>query len=220
MRIFFRLGDTELSQARFADCLAQAVLNTFRRIGNVNIQAFLVLRHRREGNSDNLFDAREAVKSFVRKGVSQLASAVRAEVEENNSVGFGNARVVADNNGIDKLISDFGIVGGFNRHVGGGLLGRVGFGNGVVGFLNAIPTFISVHCVVATADCGDLPRADFFNLRLKVGEIFCGTARRNVAPVKETVNINFGNALFLGELEQAVKVFGVTVNAAGRNKPE
>ena len=220
MRIFFSFGDSELRQTGFADSFAEPVADTFGRVGNFDVQAFLVLRHRHERQSDEFFDARETFKFRIGKGVREFASTVGAEVEENHAVALFHAVIIADNDGDNKFVGNLVVVGFFNRRGGIRFFRRVSFGNGVVGFLHAVPALIAVHCVVATGNRSDLPNANFLDFFFERGEIFSGRTRRNVAPVQKCVHVNFFNALVLGKFQQAVKVVGVAVNAARGKQSE
>ena len=152
--------------------------------------------------------------------MSNFTCAVWAEVKENNSVISLYAVIIADYNRNDKFVSNFVVVRIFNRRCRISFFRRVRLSNGIISFLNAIPTFITIHSVVASGNCSRLSYANFFKLFFKRCKIFSGTARRNVAPVQKCMNVNFLNAFILSKFQKSVKVVCVTVNAAGTQQAE
>ncbi len=90
----------------------------------------------------------------------ELFRAVVAVVEEDHSValldGAVDSRVV---DRLDKLVGYIGVVAGLNgsSHVGG--LGALAVDEEVVGYLDALPTLVAVHGVVADDNRCDLTGA-------------------------------------------------------------
>src|SRR3954453_18108826 len=90
--------------------------------------------------------------------------------------------------------------------------------DGIVGELSPFPALVAVHRVIAAADCGDAPGADFIELYLKVLEETKPAGGGGGPSISERMNGDPGKSLFCGQANKRDKVPGVAMHASVGNE--
>ncbi len=92
--------------------------------------------------------------------------------------------------------------------------------HGAIGFLDALPAIVAVHCVIAAADAGDLPHAVLAHLLLELPQEVDAAVGRRVPPVHEAVHENVPHLVLARHAQQLEQVLDVRVHAAVAHKPD
>ena len=151
MRVFFRLGNTQLRETVILNDLAHRILDRFRRKSNACIHAVFVLRKRCKRNFQTLV-ALETVKGLIDKSMRKLARAVGTEVEEDSTIAILHACIALDNKRNDELIVDACRIARLNTCRRIICCNALSMRNGFVRLFLAIPTIIAIHGIIAAAD--------------------------------------------------------------------
>lgn len=158
---------------------------------------------------------------------SDLADAVGAVVEADADVVIPDGSdcltvLVDDGEGRDELVGDAVVVELANagEWIGVGAALGVAGDHGVEGLALFLPAEVAVHGVVAAGDGGDLSYADLANLLLEGFEVAEAAGGHGVAAVHEGVDVDAGEGMLGGELEERVEVALLRVHAAVGDESE
>ena len=157
-------------------------------------------------------------KIWLHEATGDFAGPVGAEIEEDHAVvgldGRDRIPLFRDDGRNDEFIHHASFIGSSDR--GDGIGGLVAFAHDhrTVGFFDTIPAIVTVHGIVAAHDRGNLADTDFLELGLEFLGKALGRIRRNIAAVKEAVDIDIFQSLALGQLDQGIQVGVVAVDAA------
>ncbi len=160
-------------------------------------------------------------KSRFGQGPDDLAHAVGAEVEAQDAVSGTDARLPADQRGLDELVGLAALVsvaycllttGGWNRSRPPATVHEH-----VVGALRSLPALVAVHRPVAADDRADAHSSG----RVELGQVVHAGMRQRVAPVGEGVqhDIRLGRQL-AAERDQRAQMRKRGVHAAVGDKAE
>ena len=219
MRVLLRFSDAELREAVVLDDLAERLVDVLRRKSDRCIHAVLVLGERSERDLEILI-ALEAVERLVDERMRELASTIRAEVEEDGAVAILHALIALDDERHDELVVDAVLVACLEAGYRVVCYDALCMSDGLIGLLLAVPAMVAVHCVVAAGDRRDLADADLLALCLELLDVRLCALRRHIAAVEEGVDVDVLDALLLCHLEQCVEVALVAVYAARGNEAE
>jgi hypothetical protein len=86
--------------------------------------------------------------------------------------------------------------------------------HGVVGELDALPTIVAIHRIVAANHGGNFADAELAHFLPQLLDEFATAVRRSIAAVHEAVDKNVFDSLPFGEFEEREKMLDVRVNAA------
>ena len=216
MSILLSLCDTQLSHAILGNNLTKGILNGFRRICHLNIQAFLILSHSCKGQL--CFLAGKTAELFISKGVSQLTSSIRTEVEEDYSITIVYTLIVTYNNRNNKFVSYIISVGCIDSFHSVRSLDTFTTSNSIISFLNTLPAIVTIHCIVTTRQSGNCTAADFVNLRLQLSYILSCRGRIYITTIQESMHVYLLDTLLFGQLQQSIQMLAMAVNTAWRNQ--
>ena len=214
--VLLGLGDVVLAQARRGQHVGQHVLGKLLGEGHRRGDVRVVLGQAHETHLGPR-PAREAVEGGIRHRARELAGAVGTEVEEHHGVAVAHAPA-GKRHGLDELVGDAGGVGGLHHLARRRVRARLGPHHGAPGTLDALPTLVAVHRVVAPGDAGDLDGAAVVGKLghhgLELFEVARPALRRHVAAVHEAVQGDAGHA---GGLRGAHE--GVEMGVGGVHAP-
>ena len=219
VRVLLRFSDAELREAVVLDDLAERLVDVLRRKSDRCIHAVLVLGERSERDLEILI-ALEAVERLVDERMRELASTIRAEVEEDGAVAILHALIALDDERHDELVVDAVLVACLEAGYRVICYDALCMSDGLIGLLLAVPAMIAVHRVVAASDRRNLADADLLALRLELLEVRLCALRRHIAAIEEGVDVDVLDALLLCHLEKCVEVALVAVYAARGNEAE
>ena len=222
MSVFFSFGDAQLGFVVLRHPFAEGVHQRCRRIsaGDFNVRGVL-------GQHDEIevhhFLTGEAVEIGVNEGAGNFARAVGAEVHENQRIAVFHRRIglafSANNGRFHELIVFIARISGLQARNGGiGLELAFCQGHQIVSLLNAVPTVVAVHGVVAANDRGDAAFAQRGKFVFEFRQRLFSAARRSIAAVEEGVQIDFIRAAFGCQLNHRHDVVFVAVDAARRHQ--
>ena len=215
MRVFLRFRDAQLAQAVGADDLAERIVQLLGRKRDRKVGELLVVARR--ADVVQVFRnglAREAVKVRLRERVGHFPGAVGAEIHENHAVTGLNVPVRNADDGLDEFIRHTGSIAGLHRVDGVGILYTLAADHGVVAGLDAVPALVAVHAVETALQRRDLAGAELGTVIAQLADIARAARRRDVAPVKETVQIDALDAAVMRHLHHGENVPDVAVHAA------
>ena len=156
MSVFFSFGDAQLGFVIFRHPFAEGVHQRCRRIstGDFNVCGVLGQHDEIEVNH---FLTGKSVEIGVNEGAGDFASAVGTEVHENQRIAVFHGRIglafSANNGCFHEFIVFIACISGLQARNGGiGLELAFRQSHQIVSLLNAIPTVVAIHGVVAAND--------------------------------------------------------------------
>jgi hypothetical protein len=158
--------------------------------------------------------APEAVKIALRKRIGHFPGAVGTEVHEDNTVTGTDLPIRNTDDGLDEFVRHTGGVARLHRVDGVGVLHALAADHGVVARLNAVPALVTVHAVEASLQRCDLTRAELGTVVMQLADITRAARRRDVAPVKEAVQVDALDTAVMRHLHHGKDVPDVAVYAA------
>ena len=100
-----------------------------------------------------------SAKVGVDQGAGHLSGPVGAEVQEDDAVAFFDAAALGADHGLEEFVGDPGVVRGLDGLAGVLSEGGAAARQGVIGPLEALPTAVPIHGIVAAGKIGDLAHA-------------------------------------------------------------
>ena len=214
--VFFSFRDAELVLPGLGDGLSQRILHQLFVEEDVHAGKGSVVGGEAaviEGNGVHPF----LRHILLRKGRCELARPVVAEIVEDDGValfdGGDGLPAFGDHDGFDELIRDIGVITCLNAFLGRCKRGTLALHQEVIGFLYAVPAFVTVHRVEAAADGGHLAGGQRHLLFQFLHETQTA-ARIRVAAIHEGVDIDLFQAFILGHPQELIHVVQAAVHAA------
>ena len=164
--------------------------------------------------------APEAVKIALRERIGHFPRTVGTEVHEDHAVTGPDLSVRSADDGLDKFVRHTGGIARLHRVDGVGILHAFAADHSVVARLDAIPALVTIHAVETSLQRCDLARAELGTIVMQLADIARAARRRDVAPVKEAVQIDVLNAAVMRHLHHGEDVLDVAVHAAVRQQTE
>ena len=134
-------------------------------------------------------------KIITAECAGNLPCAVRAEIVENNGVAVLNGRnrraVLLNHGRHNKLVRHILLVGISHCHNRACCLIPLAVNHRRICLLNTVPAVVTIHHIVAPHHGRHLANADFLHLRIELLQKLFAGSRCGIAPVKESVHINF-----------------------------
>ena len=160
MRVFFRLGDTQLGALVVGQILPEHIVQYLRRIGAGGVDIGSVFREHHEITQQGPNAPLKILEVIIDQGPGQLPGPVCTEIHEQHHVTVvdqGRRFALALNHrGLHKFIVLVPLIGRFQPGAGAGAgKRRFGFGQQPVGTLDPIPAVVAVHGIEASAQGGD-----------------------------------------------------------------
>ena len=226
VRVLFGFRHTQIAQVKVGKNVRQDVLELFRPKDVAQPRPGLfILSHRDECEALGARRVREFVKPGFDERPRDLPRAVSSEIEEDHGI------VVADHaarhgrlpgtslgrnhGGQDELVRHVSFVA--RPHHGDGIA-RSGFGIAVnhraIRLLDALPTVVAVHGVVAAGNARDLPDAVFAHLLLEPAQEVDPALRWRVAAIGEAVHVDVRDLVFPRHAQERKEVLDVRMNSA------
>ncbi len=163
----------------------------------------------------------EAGKFVQRDRGRQFARAVGAEVEADDLVAVCHRRSLADHVRLDEFVALVGGVGILDRRARARRGRSLAFNDRAPRSLDALPSLVAIHRVVASGDRRDSPAPKLLQLRFELVDERKRRARRFVAPVEHGVNRNPARAIRRSDVEQRDQMIDMAVHAAvGKQSPD
>ncbi|MNJ40673.1 hypothetical protein D3C77_355730 [compost metagenome] len=220
VRVFLCLGNSKLCLSMLHENLAKRVIQILWFVGYITF--YRLCKQRQADEMQTLRELRPPVKAleiFIRKYVRQLNGPVRTEVQEHDRVtGLDESdrliMSIHDNGRHDELVKYRLLVGfrhGCNRI---SIFRAFAVYHGAIRFLNAIPTLVAIHCIVAALHRGDLAYSDFLNLRDKTLDEAFSAVRSHVAAIQERMNIDLVHLFLLREIKHSEQMVNMAVDTA------
>ena len=164
--------------------------------------------------------APEAVKIALRERIGHFPGAVGTEVHEDHAVAGPDLSVRSADDGLDKFVRHTGGVARLHRVDGVGILHALAADHGIVARLDAVPALVTIHAVEASLQRCDLARSELGTIVTQLADIARAARGRNVASVKEAVQIDALDAAVMRHLHHGEDVLDVAVYAAVGQKAE
>ncbi|MNM96007.1 hypothetical protein D3C81_1084710 [compost metagenome] len=151
--------------------------------------------------------------------IRQLDSTVRTEVQEYDGIaGFHQSYrliLVIHNNCRHYELVKYRLLVRFNNSLKWvSILRTFTVNHGTIRFLYALPTFVTVHCIITTLNCCDLTHANLFDFCDKAFQESFSAIWSYVAAIKESMNIYFVHIFLFSQVEHSKQVVDVAMYAA------
>ena len=220
MRVLFRLGNAELLEALCRYYLAYGALKLFGRIGDGQRERLVVLRGADIAQGINGLFAHEAVKVGQIESPCHFPCTVGAEVHEYDAVALVYRTLRAYYDGLYELIGYVCRIAVLDGLYGIGVYLTLTADDSVVAGLDSVPALVSIHAVETTLYRCDLCIAERGAFIVQARDILHGASRRNVASVKEAVEIDLIKAALLCHVKDCEYVVYMAVHTAVGQKAE
>ena len=222
MGIFLGFSNAQLGQSVLGDVVAKGIGQAGRMVGNgqarVIVKGLVILGQGDVGQWEMALGQDKTGKIWLHEATGDFAGPVGAEIEEDYTIvgldGRDRIPIFRDDGRNDKFIHDASFIGCSDCSNGIGGLIAFTHDHRTVGFFDTIPAIVAIHGIVAAHDRGNLADSDLLELCFQfLGKTF-GRIRRDIAAVKEAVDIDIFQSLALGQLDQGIQVGVVAVDAA------
>ena len=224
MSIFFCFSSTQLFQTQRGNIFTQSVIQTLRfechffigdgRVIFCKANVFQILRHLFSGKT---------VKIRVAQASGDFSCTVRTEVIEDHCI------MVADltnclsvfsyhDSRYDKFIC-FAVFIGFldTAHSILCCFASAKY-HGVISFLYPFPSFISVHDIETSHDCGNFTHTDFTDFFFQLCSIVCAGSRGCISAIQEYMDKYFFQTIPFCQLQQCIQVCVMAMNTTVRKQ--
>src|SRR5690606_15693845 len=194
--ILLGLRDSDLCSSGIGHHLAQRLVEIILLKYNPHVFKGLIV-HRQRDVVKRDFLHRKLWEILLRQDLGDLPSAISTEVKAKHNVAFLDSGdrlivVVVKNDGFDKLVRNVIVIGlPYSLYAVGGR-GALPVNQQVVGQFHPLPSFIAVHCVVASDNGGQASGA-LFHMRYYISKKSGAALRIRIAPIHKSMEKEVSN---------------------------
>lgn len=205
--VLLSLSDVDLLDTLCAESLGENVTHVLWLEGDGEWVVELVLGHGSECDILWIFEVWLWRTVDIAEELSNLSDTIRAVVEEEDLITILDTALSSTNNDwLQKLVV---LVLGVALLDGSDWVAAVltlAKNHTLHGNLDSVPTLVTVHCVVAANNCGNLSTSDLRGLLNKLLHVSSARLWIGITSITEEVDVDLWNTNVLGDLEKCVEV--------------